>query len=229
MFVFVTKIANRHWAVGKISIKCVSPAFLRMLLSLIVELQRDLSIQADAKVVVHHTLLHVTVSATQRQKSRHGGHRWRGRQRQRNGSHSESRSGSMKGVAPNGSMLARSILLMMELPAIEAASPARKPADKHRHPSVKQQHQATASHWLCVCVWEFTRADDACVEHGEVLLAGGEGGDGEGAIRLGATAHPALCWRTGTLCSWTHTEAERKLFRLRSIEPQSSKLTHATR
>lgn len=33
----------------------------------------------------------------------------------------------MKGVAPNGSMLASNILLMMELPAIEAASPARKP------------------------------------------------------------------------------------------------------
>lgn len=39
----------------------------------------------------------------------------------------------MKGVAPKGSMLASSILLMMELPAIEAARPARKPAHTHRH------------------------------------------------------------------------------------------------
>ena len=37
----------------------------------------------------------------------------------------------MKGVAPKGSMLASSILLMMELPAIEAARPARKPARAH--------------------------------------------------------------------------------------------------
>lgn len=42
--------------------KCVSPAFLWMLLSLVVELQGDLGIQADAKVVVHHTLLHVALS-----------------------------------------------------------------------------------------------------------------------------------------------------------------------
>ena len=33
-----------------------------MLLSLVVELQGDLGIQADAKVVVHHTLLHVALS-----------------------------------------------------------------------------------------------------------------------------------------------------------------------
>lgn len=37
----------------------------------------------------------------------------------------------MKGVAPNGSMLASSILLIMELPAIEAARPALKPAREH--------------------------------------------------------------------------------------------------
>lgn len=43
------------------------------------------------------------------------------------GSYNESGSGSMNGVAPNGSMLASNILLMMELPAMEAARPARKP------------------------------------------------------------------------------------------------------
>lgn len=42
--------------------KCVSPAFLWMLLSLVVELQRDLGIQADAKVIVHDTFLHVALS-----------------------------------------------------------------------------------------------------------------------------------------------------------------------
>jgi len=36
----------------------------------------------------------------------------------------------MKGVAPNGSMLASSILLIMELPAMEAARPARRPEDQ---------------------------------------------------------------------------------------------------
>lgn len=41
-------------------------------------------------------------------------------------------SGSMKGVAPKGSMFASSILLMMELPAIEAARPARKPTHMHK-------------------------------------------------------------------------------------------------
>lgn len=38
----------------------------------------------------------------------------------------------MKGVAPKGSMLASSILLMMELPAIEAARPARKPTHTYK-------------------------------------------------------------------------------------------------
>lgn len=33
-----------------------------MLLSLVVELQGDLGIQADAKVVVHYTLFHVALS-----------------------------------------------------------------------------------------------------------------------------------------------------------------------
>lgn len=52
----------------------------------------------------------------------------------------------------------------------------------------------------------FTRADDACVEYGEVFLAGGERGDGEGAIGLGAAAHPPLRRRTRTLSSWTQRE-----------------------
>ncbi len=39
----------------------------------------------------------------------------------------------MKGVAPKGSMLASSILLIMELPAIEAARPARRPEDQPKH------------------------------------------------------------------------------------------------
>lgn len=39
----------------------------------------------------------------------------------------------MKGVAPNGSMLASSILLIMELPAIEAARPALKPTHTQTH------------------------------------------------------------------------------------------------
>ena len=52
----------------------------------------------------------------------------------------------------------------------------------------------------------FTRADDACVKYGEILLAGGEGGDGEGAVGLGAAAHPPFRRRTGTLYSWTHKE-----------------------
>lgn len=33
-----------------------------MLLPLVVELQGDLGVQADAEVVVHHTLLHVALS-----------------------------------------------------------------------------------------------------------------------------------------------------------------------
>lgn len=36
----------------------------------------------------------------------------------------------MNGVAPNGSMLASSILLIMELPAMDAARPARRPEDQ---------------------------------------------------------------------------------------------------
>lgn len=119
----------------------------------------------------------------------------------------------MKGVAPNGSMLASSILLIMELPAIEAARPALKPAHAMNKHTTTQAHtqrcvghrmgarQRAAARELPVekasgCV--FTRADDACVEHGEVLLAGGEGGDAEGATGLGAPAHPPLRWGTGT-------------------------------
>lgn len=44
----------------------------------------------------------------------------------------------MKDVAPNGSMFARSILLMMELPAIEAARPARRPTQTNAHTHVTQ-------------------------------------------------------------------------------------------
>lgn len=47
-----------------------------------------------------------------------------------------------------------------------------------------------------MCV--LTGADDACVEHREVLLAGGEGGDAEGATGLRAAAHPPLRRGTGT-------------------------------
>lgn len=57
-----------------------------------------------------------------------------------------------------------------------------------------------------LCVGVFTRTDDACVEYREVLLAGREGGDGEGATGLGAAAHPPLRWRTGTLSSWTQRQ-----------------------
>jgi hypothetical protein len=42
-------------------------------------------------------------------------------------SYRDSRSGSINGVAPKGSMFASSILLIIELPAMEAASPALKP------------------------------------------------------------------------------------------------------
>lgn len=52
-------------------------------------------------------------------------------------SYIDSRSGSMNGVAPNGSMLARSILLMIELPAMDAARPARRPAGKGTQTDVK--------------------------------------------------------------------------------------------
>lgn len=42
-------------------------------------------------------------------------------------SYKESGSGSINGVAPNGSMFASNILLIIELPAMEAARPALKP------------------------------------------------------------------------------------------------------
>lgn len=41
--------------------------------------------------------------------------------------YTESGSGSINGVAPKGSIFASNILLIIELPAIEAASPALKP------------------------------------------------------------------------------------------------------
>lgn len=47
-------------------------------------------------------------------------------------SYSESGSGSINGVAPNGSMFASNILLIIELPAIEAARPALKPDLKEK-------------------------------------------------------------------------------------------------
>lgn len=69
----------------------------------------------------------------------------------RRGSYSESRSGSMKGVAPNGSMLASSILLIMELPAIEAARPALKPTHKHTNANADAAvTQGCAEMSLCV-------------------------------------------------------------------------------
>lgn len=55
----------------------------------------------------------------------------------------------MKGVAPKGSMLASSILLMMELPAMEAARPARKPAHAHMR---TQTQTHTHSHTSVTCV-----------------------------------------------------------------------------
>lgn len=47
------------------------PALLRMLLPLVVELQGDLGIEADAEVVVHHTLLHVALSKVEEQAHKH--------------------------------------------------------------------------------------------------------------------------------------------------------------
>lgn len=48
-------------------------------------------------------------------------------------SYTESGSGSINGVAPKGSMFASNILLIIELPAIEAASPALKPGQKNKY------------------------------------------------------------------------------------------------
>lgn len=45
----------------------------------------------------------------------------------------ESGSGSINGVAPKGSIFASNILLIIELPAIEAASPALKPGHKNKN------------------------------------------------------------------------------------------------
>lgn len=56
----------------------------------------------------------------------------------------------MKGVAPNGSMLASSILLMMEEPAMEAASPALRPGHKHTHVMHRLNNVISL---LGVCVW----------------------------------------------------------------------------
>ena len=48
-------------------------------------------------------------------------------------SYTESGSGSINGVAPKGSIFASNILLIIELPAIEAASPALKPGQKKKY------------------------------------------------------------------------------------------------
>lgn len=48
----------------------VRPAFLRVLFSLVVELQGDLGVEADAKVVVHHTLFHVALSVRSKDRER---------------------------------------------------------------------------------------------------------------------------------------------------------------
>lgn len=47
-------------------------------------------------------------------------------------SYTESGSGSINGVAPKGSIFASNILLIIELPAMEAASPALKPGQKKK-------------------------------------------------------------------------------------------------
>lgn len=43
----------------------VVPALLWMLVSLVVEVQRDLGVESDAKVVVHDALLRVAVPETE--------------------------------------------------------------------------------------------------------------------------------------------------------------------
>lgn len=61
-------------------------------------------------------------------------------------SYNESISGSINGVAPKGSMFASNILLIMELPAIEAASPALKPEQKiHKASHVKEKQRKNQS------------------------------------------------------------------------------------
>lgn len=104
---------------------------------------------------------------------------------------------------------------------MEAARPALKPAREHAHDThkhttphreVRRSHNGGAATSSCVlprqqrggfavktdCQRVLTGADDARVEHGEVLLAGGEGGDAEGATGLGAAAHPPLRRGAGT-------------------------------
>lgn len=60
-------------------------------------------------------------------------------------SYIESGSGSINGVAPKGSIFASNILLIIELPAIEAASPALKPDQKNKyiqdHMLIKKQKE----------------------------------------------------------------------------------------
>lgn len=45
------------------------PALLRVLVSLVVEVQGDLGVQADAEVIVHDTLLRVALPAASVQSS----------------------------------------------------------------------------------------------------------------------------------------------------------------
>ena len=45
------------WCVCVLRVYCVLPAFFGVFVSLVVELQGNLRIQTDPKVVVHHTLL----------------------------------------------------------------------------------------------------------------------------------------------------------------------------
>lgn len=62
-------------------------------------------------------------------------------------SYTESGSGSIKGVAPKGSIFASNILLIIELPAIEAANPALKPGQKNKYiqDRVKKKDRERAS------------------------------------------------------------------------------------
>lgn len=64
-----------------------------------------------------------------------------------------------------------------------------------------------------------TGADDARVEHREVLLAGGEGGDAEGAAGLGAAAHPPLRGGTGTFSGCSQRT---NMHRNRCLDPKCS-------
>lgn len=125
------------------------PAFLWVLLTLVVKLQWDLCIQPNSEVIIHHTLLRIALSVKEITNVRLATFLKITLKRKRS-SYNESRSGSMKGVAPNGSMLASNILLIIELPAIEAARPARSPKDQSTK-KVWFQHtfNTTPNHYNC--------------------------------------------------------------------------------